>query len=1013
MRFDRGRVEWSPREKLVAGIVLGLGAVLIVPTRGILLALGALGLLTYYGLQGAQSEEEHKKLPQLEARINVLEDQVRPWRALDEYMPRRVQREFQNLYITLKNDIEKGLKYWADLVTPFKGRLIALVKFLQTYNGAYFTRQEALHADFFNGKEYGAGKPFNPQQIRAILTNNYHTVVVAGPGAGKTQVITGRVAFFVHKKHVPPGKICVLAFNNSAAHEVRERLQRIYSITGVAVHTFHGLGHQIIRASMPRPVDIESHSEKILQSLLQTLLDTDPAYLGRFLEYIAIFMSNQRFHPPQDMSEELYAQRAGERYAALDGTGVKSIAERDIANFFIRHGISYEYEHRADWCDPDPMDPRRTYHPDFYLPQWDIYLEHWALNDAGAGILPPWFEGGARKYRAGQQWKRVQFHKHRKTLWETSYDDWKAGQLESKLTNYLSSNGIVAHALSYNVLLEKLHLRGNRPNILKNDLVQTISTAKTLGFSTTTLQVHMEFIRQSSGVKPFVLRYYDLVLPLFIAYEHYLQAAGKIDFADMINLATKTLQDKRAVLQDAGYAFQMIFVDEYQDVSLQRVQFLQALMPLDPGCHLFCVGDDWQAIYGFTGASAKYMVDFERYFPEPVRVDLNLNYRNYHDVLQLGADVIANCQVKLAKSLRAVKGYGGPPTPTPLPAITLARTIVPPGGNPTPNVDFIALDAPSDAQFRDLQAKQVTELIDRLLKDGVDPAEIMVLSRFTFGYRATRVACETLGSIPVEVAKEESVIHRGVQFSTIHRSKGTERDHVIILNANSVLFGFPPQIPSSFSLRVLSPDLASELDEERRLFFVAVTRARKKVYLFAWAQHESEFLLENATYQARQGEAATTVAIRGTLVEEDPAVLHIRVQESPNAVLAPGSVIRIPRRLLYSPIAGDLHQEQNFYVPRVWLKSQIIPISNNLQKVPKRPRSPVDSSRQANIVHLKRIKEKYPQAYTPWTTAADEDLTRRFQAGETTAALASHFQRQPSAIRSRLRKLGLVAGYKP
>ncbi len=210
MRFDRGRAEWSPRERFATGIILGLGLVLIIHTLGILLSLGGMGLLVYYTLQCAKAEEEKQIIPQLEGRIGALEEPVAPWQALEENISALIFREFSVAIESLRHEVQQVARYWNPLANPLAARLEALARFLSSYNDAYFARQQELHATFFSVQELGIGKPFNAQHVRAILTNEYHTLVVAGPGAGKTQVITGRVAFYASKKLVPPRRFACL-----------------------------------------------------------------------------------------------------------------------------------------------------------------------------------------------------------------------------------------------------------------------------------------------------------------------------------------------------------------------------------------------------------------------------------------------------------------------------------------------------------------------------------------------------------------------------------------------------------------------------------------------------------------------------------------------------------------------------------------------------------------------------------------------------------------------------------
>ncbi len=321
------------------------------------------------------------------------------------------------------------------------------------------------------------------------------------------------------------------------------------------------------------------------------------------------------------------------------------------------------------------------------------------------------------------------------------------------------------------------------------------------------------------------------------------------------------------------------------------------------------------------------------YFPDPSRVDLELNYHNFPDVLQLGSEVIARCEVKLAKTLRAVKGAEKEPCPSPAPASSPAPSPSSPLSSAplsravsTPHVEFVHLGGGTDREFQEAQAECVCQLITRLLADGVEPPEIIVLSRFTFGYGAARDLVQVRNLAPVETSKGSALIRPGIRFTTIHKSKGLERDHVILLNAVSALFGFPPQIPSSFALRVLAPDVTDPLDEERRLFFVAVTRAKQAVHVCTWAENDSEFLLENPLFQTSTAATLTTVGLRGIVLDATPDALHVKVEDPLRGLgIVQGARLTIPRLMLYSPVDARPGEMQVIFVSRAWLATQSPP----------------------------------------------------------------------------------------
>ena len=100
----------------------------------------------------------------------------------------------------------------------------------------------------------------------------------------------------------------------------------------------------------------------------------------------------------------------------------------------------------------------------------------------------------------------------------------------------------------------------------------------------------------------------------------------------MINLAIDELHGHDSLFKNV---FDHILIDEYQDISTQRSVLIKALMQKNEDCKLFCVGDDWQSIMGFTGSNLDFFVNFDKYFDHPARTDLTINYRSCKSIVDL------------------------------------------------------------------------------------------------------------------------------------------------------------------------------------------------------------------------------------------------------------------------------------------------------------------------------------------------------------------------------------------
>ena len=265
--------------------------------------------------------------------------------------------------------------------------------------------------------------------------------------------------------------------------------------------------------------------------------------------------------------------------------------------------------------------------------------------------------------------------------------------------------------------------------------------------------------------------------------------------------------------------YKMVLVDEFQDISLSRLRLLLAICNRVEDCRVFCVGDDWQSIYGFSGASNKYMMDIDNYIDTKCeQILLERNYRNPQAIIDYGYSIIKKCTDYIDKIVVGKESTSN--------SINIQRII-----------------AKDDFDYRDKQIEETLSLILSLLEEGVKENEIMVLSRIGFGYSYIKDECNKNPDIEIEVRNNEgTIIREGVRFSTVHKSKGLEAEYVIILNMFSGTYGFPSEIPPAYSYNLINPDLSLPDDEEKRLFFVGITRAKKKVYLFTKVEEESKFL---------------------------------------------------------------------------------------------------------------------------------------------------------------------------
>ena len=252
------------------------------------------------------------------------------------------------------------------------------------------------------------------EQAEAIATDEDATLVLAGAGTGKTAVIVGKVAHLVRNQGVSPRDILILAYNRKAAEEIRNRLP--LDCSAAEISTFHAFGRRVIARAEGLAPTISKLAEDewrlaaAIEDILHGLLG-DPRQSERMFNFIAYHLSPYHspfeFKTPYDYAEYV----RGVELRTLNGDLVKSYEELVIANYLTEHGIEFRYE--APYEVQTATRERRQYQPDFFLPEYDIYIEHFALNEQGNP--PPYW----KDYAEGVAWKRQIHERYGTRLIET------------------------------------------------------------------------------------------------------------------------------------------------------------------------------------------------------------------------------------------------------------------------------------------------------------------------------------------------------------------------------------------------------------------------------------------------------------------------------------------------------------------------------------------------------------------------------------------------------------------
>lgn len=675
------------------------------------------------------------------------------------------------------------------------------------------------------------------EQQTAIVTDDKHNLVVAAAGSGKTEVLITRIAYLIARKPdgIDPNRILAIAYQRKAREEIEQRLHDRYNIGSVNVKTFHKLGKDILEQVERefRHTDIIDQNKKreIIRKIFKQKIENEPDYYKLFLDFVKTLHDKETREDVETKDETL--RYARERpYFSINRKRVNSRAEKEILDFFLTtqlNGKSIEVKYEPD------LDGFR---PDFYLPEYDLYIEHWALNEKGE--VPEWFSQSTEEYKKAMEMKKKWFAEHDKLLVETftyeydeSYPDKFIDLLKKRLIDKLRTRNDCDLELALKTYDEIVEIAWQSYRTPIEDIVNFITTAKTYGLKPEKIKNRLHELKWTRKQ----LAFGNLALPVYYVYEEVLQEHEKIDFEDMINRAIDELDDNPTLQADV---YDHMLIDEYQDISKQRCKLIEKLLERNPKCKLFCVGDDWQSIMGFSGSNLNFFVNFKEYFENPAVTEISTNYRSVKTIVDAGADLIKNntsCQIQK-------------------PTMSDRKDVNP----------IKVLRSPHKEKYEWNYHHQTAEdcigrIIDYIEK-GYSPREIMVLSRcmrtrFGRGYRFianVRAFIEKAKENGIRLAYDNVGAQNKVRLLTAHKSKGLEAKVIFLLNVTKGPYGFPCEIedPSIYESARENYPPQDQKEEERRLFYVAITRAMEDLYVYTWEPAMSEFLEEIAGYTAEE-----------------------------------------------------------------------------------------------------------------------------------------------------------------
>lgn len=798
-----------------------------------------------------------------ERSVSELEESAAPYLTYDRYLTRPARTDLEEAINRTREDLtsfqeslDLSLLAKADQerLDGLRTRWQSVKSHLDGYNEAFVAKQRNRHADLFTDIDE-QGNDLTPAQQEAVIRNGIYNQVVAAAGTGKTLALIYRIAYLVLCQDVSPSRILACTYTGKAAEEMETRLREQFGITSVEIDTLHSvakneivLDHADENLNVVNSNDVYNLIEDVIREETQR---PDSEFNDHYVEFLYHYKDDYLDEADFEERADYIAERAEKTYETLAGETVASRAEKVIADFLFRHDVKYQYEVVAEWADGSA--DKDVYRPDFYLPEYDIHIEHWGLDERGE--VAPWFSWTTEEYLDKLTWARDQFETNDPILVETYDFEHEAGHLERALAHRLERHGVELEQMGFEDLVDSTFEYLKKEQHIKESFKQFIENAKTFDIAADEIEARL------TKANPRQYHFGRCGEIMLRRYNDFLARNNQIDFNDMIYDAISAID---AAPKKYRSQYDHLLIDEFQDISLSQLRLIQKLTGSEDGIRLFCVGDDWQSIYSFQGAQVEYFVDFEDYFEAPVRTVLTANYRCPETIIDAGNELISQNEDQIDKTVHAERFEDTTP---------LLHTV----------------DGHDDRAYERRIGTYTAELIDRLLADGVDPGDVMVLCRYDDAVPfLDKVKRELRNrSIPYDGGDDHDVyrppemdIHGysgGIDVFSVHQAKGREADHVILLHAVEGKFGFPAADRDEELIEPVRTVEPNSLEEERRLFYVAMTRAKKQLHIQTRGDSVSPFVGEIEEYLkeersiAAPGEAGetTTLTAKVKLLWED------------------------------------------------------------------------------------------------------------------------------------------------
>lgn len=764
--------------------------------------------------------------------VNNYLNKYKKFMTKDIYITSNMYDTFTNKYKYLYDCLDKNTCEYKNILKIINDKN----KLLRKHNRKYVDNKLIKYKFYFDNMFNDIDKNIilDKSQREAIICDEDNLLVLSGAGSGKTTTISAKVKYLIDVKNIKPDKICVITFTKKAKEELDYKINKIFN-SNVDIYTFHSLGLKIIKYYYKnKDIDIidEKGQYKIICDYIKNNLFKDKDKFSLFFE---AFKNKTSFSEEYKLFDNYYdyhnymykrkyinsnttmdnyikeqAKRRRNYLKTLNGEYCKSKEEVDIANFLYLNNIDYQYEKSYK-----KLDNLKIYKPDFYIEQNNNYnyIEHFGIdkvnktnNHYTKEELTNYLKNMKlkEKYHCDEKIEDLFIITYSKVLGKRNY--------LSVLKDSLIKKGYVLSKKDNNLVYERLKDTSEDRyinNFVNRIVIPFISYFKRSNYK-------LDDFKNIKTDNDLLNKQISVISDIYLNYESKLREKNLIDFEDMINISYKVMPYIKE--KNLGVDYKYIIIDEYQDVSMQRFNLTKRIEELFKS-KIIAFGDDYQTIFGFSGSRIDLMTEFRNYLSDAKQIPIPNVYRNSQELIDVATKFINKNSKQIKKKL-----------------ISNKRLINP-----------IELYIYNDSNYINTNINKsiiLSNILDKIYLSN-NKSNVLLLERYNNDI-------DTILNNNLFIRKNhENIIYKKhkdmkIDYLTIHKSKGLEYDNCILINAIDDKYGFPSKIEDEEIIKLLKPKIEENIfyPEERRLFYVAMTRTKNKLYILVPKSKTSSFIRE-------------------------------------------------------------------------------------------------------------------------------------------------------------------------